>query len=341
MRFTIGLASAVWLCCTIANAAETTEACRGLAQMAPPAADMPTARDRDRLHDCVSMESYEGLGSRQIDVRDARLCAYIELDRMEQALPTQGAGVLMTIYANGSGVPRNAQLAKHFACLMEWKPDDIEQLLQNIDKRTRAGEPVGPCDVTPYWPLNDICAGYQEAIETQRIAGEQRALAARWSVSRRDAFASLVKTMEAYEHKREPAEIFKLDRPERIDSIRNRFRREFLQAIKALDAPAGLPARDLAALDRALNTTYRTLVKALERGRADYGPEAYEPLTPAGLREAELAWLRYADSWERFRAAEYPQTPPERLRALLTEQRLVALRALREEFHLEDYWPDA
>lgn len=340
MRLTIGIAAAMSLYAMLATAAETIEACRSVASVSPPAADMPTVNDRNRLRNCASIDLYYGLANKQADARDARLCAYIELAQGEQSLPTQGAGMLMTIYANGSGVPRNAQLAKHFACLIEWQRDGIERLLLNIDEHAHTGKPVGVCDVAPFWPADDICSGYEEAIETQRIAGEQHAIASRWSASRRDAFALLAKAADVYAHRRESAEIFKNDRPARMDSIRNQFRRELLDAIKALDAPAGLPTRDLAALDRDLNAAYRTLTKAVERAHAE-NSDVYDPLTPASLRAAELAWLRYGDSWQRFRAAEYPQTSPERLRALLTEQRLAALRAVREEFHLDSYWPDA
>jgi len=325
----------------LASASDVAETCtEKLAQIRLPAADLPSDKDRARLHNCSPVDLYYGLGDNELNVRDARLCAYIEeLDQTGgYQMPTETAGVLMVIYANGSGVPRNAQLAKHFACEIEWETADRERLLDNIESHMKSGTPAGVCDVAPYWPINDICAGYTEAIESKRIERERKALVAHWPTPRQKAFAPLEQAEKVYETKREQGEILELDRPERQDWIRNKFRTEFLDALKSLDASSDASAKDPAALDRELNENYRKTLKALELANPDQ-PEVAASRT-ANLRNGERAWLRYVDAWETFRSAAYPDIPAARLRALLTQQRVAALQALKEEFRLDDYWPE-
>ena len=327
--------------CSFAAAAQASDACGdNLTRLQPPAADLPGDADRERLRNCSAIDLYYGLQGKP-NLRDARLCAYI--DEQEQGgheLPTESAGVLMVIYANGAGVPRDVPLAKHFACEIDWKPEDLQQLLDNIDAHVQSGDAVGVCDVQPFWPVNDICEGYTEAIRAKRLDDAEAAFAAQSPASRREAFAALRKAARAYYDKRKDSEVFQQHHTSNIMWVENNLREEFVNALQAVDAPQGLPARDLPALDRELNAVYRKAMKVVELACADE-PGVLAPLTPASLRAGELAWLAYADAWERFRAQAYPNIPADALRALLTAQRSAALKQLRNEFHFQhDYWSE-
>jgi uncharacterized protein YecT (DUF1311 family) len=301
--------------------------------MIPPVADMPSAKDRKRLQGCSAESLYYGLGTTP-NAKDARLCAFIELDEDPGALPFGGAAMLMTIYGNGSGVARNPSMAKHFACMLDnLSPSDLDELAKHIDESTRTGKRiVDICDLREWWGgfIGYVCGAHQEAFEFARLENEERSIVSRWPTPRREAFGLLKKAADIYEQRRKLAEILEPD-GERIGTqqyYEKTFRSEFVVMLKAVESPDGLAAKDLKALDRELNVIYRALMKALELVHAD-NPDT-KMQSSSSLREAELAWLQYVDAWEHFRSETYPDLPSDRLRAQLTEQRIVALNAFRK-----------
>ena len=103
----------------------------------PPGTDLPTASERASLHGCDDEAAYYGI-AQAVDYRKARLCAFTHAALSEPFLGMsvynlpkgavdtsrclgctgviEGPAILMMIYANGKGVPRNFDLAIKFAC---------------------------------------------------------------------------------------------------------------------------------------------------------------------------------------------------------------------------------
>jgi uncharacterized protein YecT (DUF1311 family) len=97
-------------------------------------------------------------------------------------------------------------------------------------------------------------------------------------------------------------------------------------------------ARSLAEADRELNEIYRGIMDglngAITEAQATKDPEERKNLvedatqTKTATRDAERAWLRYAEAWKAFVAATRPDDAEalESVRAFLTEQRIRELK---------------
>src|SRR5438445_1555246 len=114
----------------------------------PPKADMPTVADHARLRGCNSESLYYGMGV-PVNLTDARLCAFIEVEQGVDGLPLQGNGMLMMVYANGSAVERSPTLAKSYACTLGWDSRELGSLMQHIDSVLNSGGSLDACDVVP------------------------------------------------------------------------------------------------------------------------------------------------------------------------------------------------
>jgi len=299
--------------------------CYNVSKPQPPKNDMPAPADRDRLRGCNSEALYYGLGM-PADPKDARLCAFVEIEHGAVELPLEGSGMLMMIYANGAQVQRNLSLAKSYACTLGWDSRDLETLMRRMEAVRKSGGVLDACDVAPAGTILDICSAHREAVRLARIDDEEQQIVSHWPATRRDAFARLKKAETAYESARSTTETTLRDSPALQTSRRGDFRREFTASLKAMDAPVD-PSLDLGQLDRELNAKYRAILKILVDAQAE-SPDRYGSLTPDGLRSAERAWLHYADAWEEFRATAALPLSTAELRRMLTMQRVVALRRL-------------
>ena len=80
--------------------------CASVKDVELPAADRPTPAEERRIGKAAPRSMlYFGFG-RPADPVKARKCAYAEIDRDAKA-PIGGKAILMMVYANGKGVPRN------------------------------------------------------------------------------------------------------------------------------------------------------------------------------------------------------------------------------------------
>jgi hypothetical protein len=98
--------------------------CKQVESVPIPPGDQPTAAERKGLAACDAEVLYYGYGS-QPDFVAARKCAYAQLDSRAEPV-FGGSGMLMMLYANGRGVPRNLELALKFACKSDGAPFEIE-----------------------------------------------------------------------------------------------------------------------------------------------------------------------------------------------------------------------
>lgn len=110
-------------------------ACESLKNLSLPSRDVPPASMAASLKGCSSEALYYGIGVPKDPVR-ARQCAYLERQDPDTGWPNlfAGTGMLMTIYANGIGVPRNLDIAMKFACEIDGAPAEEEGWLAHLQK---------------------------------------------------------------------------------------------------------------------------------------------------------------------------------------------------------------
>jgi hypothetical protein len=179
-----------------AAAVDSLRICKAVRGLRPPAADLPSAAEETALKDCDSQESYYGLGGRR-DLAKARKCALIELRNDPVPNPGRwmtGAGMLMNIYANGAGVPRDLDLATRMACSIPSAVAETEARvlrLQKLKTEPRGRERFDYCDNI----TSGIAGGECESVAASlaSLARDKRlgAVTAAWTPVQRQALAKL------------------------------------------------------------------------------------------------------------------------------------------------------
>ena len=320
------LATALSIAFASPASADTSE-CEAFANATPPKRDLPTPADRKRLAECEPATFYYGI-DRPADAKNARLCAAIELEQDDARwLPLHDAGMLMMIYANGHGVPRNARIAKHYACQMEGGWKDLDHRFDDIDEAVAGHKKLDACDGSGWGMPSDECAMVVYRVEISRAHDAQRPLL-QWAMQQHGAFDPLRTAASNYERARKPVEV------DRLEHYTNQAWREavsieqFNAVLSALQHGDGdLPSSDLDVRDRELNAVYQRVLLEVTQ-RANDNANLPDMLQPAQLRAVERAWLAYATACERFRIDSGSVLSSNALRRLLTAQRIEALRAM-------------
>jgi hypothetical protein len=157
--FVIALVIACLLALTT-SAQDSDPVCRDLFdRVEVPAADEPSPEQAKRLDGCDSERLYYGKRSPE-SLRKARHCAFIEREGYD--LPTvSGSAVLMMLYANGSGVERNIELAQLFNCEIGGSVDEIQTRRRQLEAFAKAHEPreFDVCDGASGGFMKEICDG--------------------------------------------------------------------------------------------------------------------------------------------------------------------------------------
>jgi len=289
-----------------------------------PARDLPSQADRARLHGCNAMAFYYGLDT-PVNFKDARLCAFIEIEEDRAGFPMQGAGMLMVIYFNGDGVAKNRALAKQFACQLRGY-ENADRLLDALDAAATAGKRFDACDAADDVNSFNVCDILSEDKRRHAAKDEERKLIAGWDAARHDAFPALKKAEQAYTKARTVVDIVN-PRSYSDFQYEANFENEFVAVLKAFDGGNDLPSADLAERDRELNAVYRRMVKVLSPD--DVSATSPEDALPrVRLREAERRWLDYVSACEAFRVATQSRLSADALRRLLVVQRTQALRGI-------------
>lgn len=195
---------------TVAEADATQKVCRAQLAAEPPAVDWPSAGEQAQLKDCDSEALYYGIGV-AADPVAARKCALLEREReVGPNAPAfaglgysyfSGTGILAMIYANGSGTPRNLDVAIHMACGVEDAPAASEGRIQALlDRKAGKGEggPFEICDNATSGISEGYCADHLDRIEDQTRKHRIVALGAHWSDPVRRAFDRVYANFSRY-----------------------------------------------------------------------------------------------------------------------------------------------
>jgi hypothetical protein len=159
-----------------------------------PPADRPTAAEAKALQGCESEPLYYGIGVPADPVK-ARKCAFVERDVEDDSI-FGGSAVLIMVYANAKGVPRNLDIALALACRLESAPAErkgrVAHLLRMEGDQSAAE--LDLCDDVTSGFMAGACAGHREKMRAVVRAGRRAAIAAKLPA---DAKAELAKLEHA------------------------------------------------------------------------------------------------------------------------------------------------
>ncbi|MCQ8277144.1 hypothetical protein NFI95_01595 [Acetobacteraceae bacterium KSS8] len=283
--------------------------CRRDADADPPAGDLPTPAQRERLAHCDSEALLYGIG-RPADPVQARLCAFVEADDAGSGGPAPlfaGNSMLMTIYANGMGVPRNPALAVKYACMSEDSSAAREYRVLHVAGLLHEDwyKPVfSPCDDATSGEAGGECAAHDARFKDVRFAASVAAFASRVPARAQAAFASLRAAQKHWAELRSDNEIdqsgtlrsaFVIDEQQRQNA-------DFVAMLERLDhgAPPKLGRTQRDAAQRRIDAALQRLPQDPDARLGD------TTITAGAIRATQAAWVAYRDAWGRFAAVAYP-----------------------------------
>jgi hypothetical protein len=300
--------------------------CRKVRGREPPASDGPDRAAAASLKGCDSEALYYGIGMPEDPVR-ARQCAFLEAEREDGGV-FSGRTMLMTIYANGVGAKRDLDVAIHLACGVEGAPMESHGRvthLAELKAKAWKGRDFHFCDDITSGLAMGYCASHSANMAGPLREKALAAMSAGWTAAEKQAFARLRTAHEAYveAHGSGEVDLTGTARGAMVVGAEEALREELVKVLERLRSGRALPtpAARLPAEDAALNAAYRRRLREVAEGGEFSG------MTPASVRTAERAWLRYRDSFLAFAAVKFPRVPRDELAAWLTRQRTALLMA--------------
>lgn len=279
----------------------------------------PTAEQAQALKDCDADALYYGIGV-HFDYVKARHCA----------LTKGNHDVLMMLYANGYGVPRNYPVAKMAACRTESAAQaETEGRLEHLARMQTGKEGPSPkidiCDDVTSGLLGGRCAAIRSGLAGQERDDKIERLSTRWSDAEKVALQNLRKHAAAFANAHAGGEIDRSGSAQVgfvIDAIEAQ-EEDFLKSL--LEFEAGMRPNftqdDFARADRELNQAYQRL-------KSGEGPVYPGSVKFSNIQEAQRSWLAYRDAWVAFGKVRYPAVAPHAWRAYFTRKRVEMLVAL-------------
>ncbi len=310
-----------------ASFAQSKAVCRKLGAPVIPAADRLSPAQAAALKDCDAEALYYGQGTAR-DIVKARQCAILSAQGAnDDDNFFSGKAILMQIYANGLGVPKNLTLATQLACSIESAPAENDGRVMHLQSLMTKPEskPFDLCD--------DITSGYAGGQCTARdsiatAASRDKAIAAvaaRFPATSKPAFADLRKAMDAFAkaHGEGEIDLSGTLRGAFVIEAEDREADQFLQDLTRL-ADNKWPKGDhagAAAQDTRLNSDYKSAMSACTAAKTNMSTVKADD-----VRAAQRVWLTYRDAWVHFAATAAPSVPADAV-----TERITRLRALQLE----------
>jgi uncharacterized protein YecT (DUF1311 family) len=302
--------------------------CRRLGHPVAPRADRPTPAQERSLKQCGSASYYyDG----KPDYVNARLCAMTEGEPDNPGDALQGSAILMQIYANGLGVPRNLDLATAYACELEdvAAAESNGRVLHLQALKTKPErDPFDYCDDITSGVSEAVCASREAEKATLARDARLKALTDRLPPAAAAQYRAVSKALDAFIEAMVDGELSHSGTAqaaigiEAEQAVRDQFLRDLTRLLNG-SWPAATAAQAKAA-DTKLNAAYRDELANV----AQNDPEgAAEPL-PASVRDAQRAWLAYRDAYLRFAAIAAPGISRDAVIARLTNLRTAQLEGL-------------
>jgi uncharacterized protein YecT (DUF1311 family) len=289
-----------------------------LVQGAPPPAPRPRSERCDATGLYYLKRDQETTS--RAEWRQVRACARASGDD----------AVLMMLYANGYGVPRDADRAIYHACRLDTAKAEMEGRVAYLASNAAAhdAQPFDLCDHITSGRMGGVCAGIREGRDERVRNARLERFAAALPAAARRPFARLRKAAEAFAEQSAGEVDLTWTGAARfvVDGVARR-KNEFLETLlhTAQGKLARASAAELVQLDRQLNADYRKLL-ATATGQ-DGHPERIgnSTVTRKDVRATERAWLAYRDAWAAYLAASGNKSDLSSVLAVLTRQRIAQL----------------
>jgi hypothetical protein len=286
-----------------------------------PPADRPTAAEESTLASCSSMNAYFGFGQAADPVR-ARKCAYAEVDRGSRT-PLGGKAILMMLYANAQGVPRNLDAALKLACAIGDAPGDAAGRVYQLDRLRKsnwAGNNFSVCDHSSGRELYEQCAILQERFDKIERDSKFDEIASKWSASQKKAFHAFLAEAGNFFHVH-AANGVNLESTFEIqeETFMLNGLLSSLEQFERGELP-GFTAAQFAQAEAAENAAYaRTQTGSASR---------WGTVTRESISRSEAEWRRYRDAWIAFGKQKYPSVSVQSWKAWLALERTNMLNRL-------------
>lgn len=308
-----------------AKDADVERACARVAGFRFPDADRPSAAEVAALKGCDSEALYYGIGLPADPVK-ARACAFAQLDAGDEEV-FGGSNVLMMIYANGKGVKQDLDAPTAVACQTSHAPAERELSVKHLAAMRAGSADFDLCDDITSGYMQGFCAAHAERVQAVARARRRSAVVAKLPEAPRKELAALGRVAKTFFEARVAHEVDLSGTGRAAFSIAERASLEdgFVEMLERAargEAPGATP-RQYQEADSALNAVHGRIM----RRKPLLGDTWWGTVTPAGIREAQRAWLPYRDAWARFGCALVPGSSSEGWKDLLTRQRVEMLVA--------------
>ena len=303
---------------------EAIERCAAFVAAPYAVSDAPSQAELGGLADCDAEALYYGIGA-PVDFELARKCAFTRAEPNRGAV-MGGAEILMMIYANGQGVPKNFELASRFACTVGGAPAEIDGRLSRLLEARSSGNLGQAMDL-----CDDITSGYMSgycAAHAERLAAVPRN-------ARKRAATAAMPQAEAKALESAAERLFDIRSTWEVDltgTMRARFsieeqatlEDELVVTLEHLrDATFVPPHADPKPLERELSKLMASISQTKDSAETPIGF-----VTPSGIRKTQRQWLRYRDSLVALVRKVRPAAELDDWRAAIVQARLEQLREL-------------
>jgi hypothetical protein len=304
--------------------AATIASCDRFAGTPYALSDAPSEAELGGLVGCDAEALYYGIGV-PVDFERARKCAYTRAEPSRDAV-MGGAEILMMIYANGRGVPKNFELALRFACIVGGAPAELDGRLSRLLPARGTGNLDGVmdmCDDVTSGYMSGYCAAHVERINavprnarkhaatTHMPRAEVKALeeaAARFFSARSTWEVDLTGTMRA---------VFSIEEQATLED-------ELVVTLEHLqDATFAPPHQDPKALEQELSNVMRLISRKKESPDMMVGA-----VTASGIRKTQQQWLLYRNKLLALVRKVRPVAELDDWRAAIVRARVKQLREL-------------
>jgi uncharacterized protein YecT (DUF1311 family) len=295
--------------------------CAAVKDVQIPAADQPTADEKNSLANCSSEDLYFGLGEPSDPVK-ARKCAYVEMEQGKDDLDMAGRAILMMVYANGRGADRNLDVAMKFACEINSMPGDKAGTIYELERLRKYPPTVrfSVCDHSAAPHLYKTCAILGDRFDQIEREKKIAAITASWSKKEKKAFDHLRNAAEQFFKSRASSEIDL--RPTFEVQERAFMERGFIEKLEKLQK-GELPAFSSADFKKAQADVDQAYAETQKDPNRRWGTA-----TAQGVRQTQQLWLAYRDAWVKFGKIKYRNVSADSWRTWITQERLAMLRHL-------------
>lgn len=238
--------------------------------------------------------------------------------------------VMVMLYANGLGVPRNLDVAIHYACRAGGAVMEMKYRIEHLQalQKTPGGKRYDQCDDATSGYMLGFCATYAEQRAGKIANTYVERLRRQLPATQVAAFDQLIAASQAFAKARGDEMDYQgtiaAARAVQAVTTENEWLREHLLAFEKgnikLAAPAQLPIADAE-----LNRAYKVVMATPSTDKDKPDAVGDSTVTKADVRAAQRLWLKYRDAWVRFAALRYPAMPADALKATLTQWRAAQL----------------